>query len=576
MFVAPTIRACASATARLATGAPCRGRTEPLNTTGLRVARVRLCSSTGGEHESIDLELTSGHALPNDHILPAPPMCRQASEPRDFVVRLDAALASTYVGVAAIADAGDTRRTVSGKRVYAGGLRIGTRCETVDEFVDKFYRYCVGSMIFIPSAKRSVGRDVAFSFDLTEGRPVLCGVGVVMEQFPDASNPFGRAGIVIEIRQLQADSRPVLEKLATMQRMRRGGPAQARETTPPPATPAPISPRTLTSTPSHRSRAVTAAIEIDSAIAIAKESAAQKSGGHSHVPTPIAAAKPIPSIVRGGRAATAGAATSPRKPAGSWHESSQNDEPASVDAAPLPPNVVDQVSWDVSRAFDVPSGAIAVPQPAQSSLETVAAFNEPASARAPAAARLVAAARHVAREVTSRWQLGTRTFVQGWRLLPSPSRWLAAGSAGAAGVALFVIALVSTSTQTPAPMAASEPVTSPTGSAGDATEPIAEPPPQEPVKKPAVKKQKRVATKRVATKPKANKPIKKTVAKQPIKKPVAKQPIKKPVAKQPIKKPVAKQPIKKPVAKQPIKKTVAKQPSETAPSPAPRTSTTPQ
>lgn len=124
-------------------------------------------------------------------------------------------------------------------------------------------------MLFIPHAKREVGGDTAFSFDLTDGRAALCGLGVVLEAFTSAENRFARPGILIEIRQLQPDSRPVFEKMSAMPRAKRRATTQPSTAAPPPIG----SMRTLAAIPSERPRAFTSAIEMVGTVSLASSAA---------------------------------------------------------------------------------------------------------------------------------------------------------------------------------------------------------------------------------------------------------------------------------------------------------------
>jgi hypothetical protein len=93
------------------------------------------------------------------------------------------------------------------------GLRIATKCETLDQFIASYHRLCEDSAIFIPRTRRAVGSITEFSFDLANGRSALVGVGSVVEEFTDSENRFKRVGVVIALQQLRADSRAVFQRL---------------------------------------------------------------------------------------------------------------------------------------------------------------------------------------------------------------------------------------------------------------------------------------------------------------------------------------------------------------------------
>ena len=98
------------------------------------------------------------------------------------------------------------------------GLRIATRCTTLDQFVAAFHRFCDAQTFFISTlSQRAVGLETAFSIDLVDHTPALRGIGVVLEAWSTADNPFGRPGLQLGIRRLTADSEPVFERLLRAQ-----------------------------------------------------------------------------------------------------------------------------------------------------------------------------------------------------------------------------------------------------------------------------------------------------------------------------------------------------------------------
>ena len=94
------------------------------------------------------------------------------------------------------------------------GLRIATRCTTMDQFVAAFHRFCDAQTVFISTLNpRTVGLETAFSIDLADHTPALRGVGVVLKSWPTPQNPYGRPGLQLGIRRLTADSEPVFDRL---------------------------------------------------------------------------------------------------------------------------------------------------------------------------------------------------------------------------------------------------------------------------------------------------------------------------------------------------------------------------
>ena len=94
------------------------------------------------------------------------------------------------------------------------GLRIATRCTTIEQFVAAFHRFCDAQTFFISTlSTRPVGLETPFSIELANNTPALRGIGVVVEAWATPKNPFGRPGLQLGIRRLTADSEPVFERL---------------------------------------------------------------------------------------------------------------------------------------------------------------------------------------------------------------------------------------------------------------------------------------------------------------------------------------------------------------------------
>jgi len=94
------------------------------------------------------------------------------------------------------------------------GLRIATRCTTMDQFVAAFHRFVDAQTVFISTLNpRSVGLETAFSIDLADNTPALRGIGVVIESWTTPQNPYGRPGLQLGIRRLTVDSEPVFDRL---------------------------------------------------------------------------------------------------------------------------------------------------------------------------------------------------------------------------------------------------------------------------------------------------------------------------------------------------------------------------
>src|SRR5260221_14358688 len=93
-------------------------------------------------------------------------------------------------------------------------MRIATPCANQVEFIEAFHRYCEDNSFFVSSlTMRQIGLVSAFSVDLTDGRAMLRGYGVVLDAWPTAENRFGRPGVHIGIHKLTADSQAVFDQL---------------------------------------------------------------------------------------------------------------------------------------------------------------------------------------------------------------------------------------------------------------------------------------------------------------------------------------------------------------------------
>jgi hypothetical protein len=98
---------------------------------------------------------------------------------------------------------------------YTRGLRIRTKCVTIEQLVAWFHRFCDDSSIFIATqAPRPVGLDTAFSVDLADGEPALAGEGVVIATWTTRDNQFKAPGMQIgQLRNMTAASKRVFEQM---------------------------------------------------------------------------------------------------------------------------------------------------------------------------------------------------------------------------------------------------------------------------------------------------------------------------------------------------------------------------
>ncbi len=88
-------------------------------------------------------------------------------------------------------------------------LRIATRCVTVEQFIATFHRFCDETSFFISTlGTRPIGLETAFSIQLEGGKPVLQGLGVVLDAWTTTANRFNRPGVRLGLKRLTNDSVP--------------------------------------------------------------------------------------------------------------------------------------------------------------------------------------------------------------------------------------------------------------------------------------------------------------------------------------------------------------------------------
>jgi hypothetical protein len=93
-------------------------------------------------------------------------------------------------------------------------MRVATCFKTTDQFVASFHRLCTETSCFIPTIDgKQIGIETGFSIRLADGTPMLRGLCVVEQVWLTADNPYGRAGVLLGIRSITLDSRPVFEQI---------------------------------------------------------------------------------------------------------------------------------------------------------------------------------------------------------------------------------------------------------------------------------------------------------------------------------------------------------------------------
>lgn len=98
-------------------------------------------------------------------------------------------------------------------------LRVVSRCDTEDHFIEVFRRFCDGETLFIVTRNpKQVGAKQPVSLTLAGGTPVLQGIAEVTQSFPNEDNPIGRAGMRVKFLTTSEESKPVLERLKSAAR----------------------------------------------------------------------------------------------------------------------------------------------------------------------------------------------------------------------------------------------------------------------------------------------------------------------------------------------------------------------
>jgi len=110
---------------------------------------------------------------------------------------------------------GDVREVLATEiDVLVKGLKIVTRCATVDELVTRLSKFCTPTTCFIPTRdRRRVGIETLFSLRLADGTVVVRGLCVVREVWSTGDNPFGRPGIDVTVLKISDDTRPVYDRM---------------------------------------------------------------------------------------------------------------------------------------------------------------------------------------------------------------------------------------------------------------------------------------------------------------------------------------------------------------------------
>jgi len=110
------------------------------------------------------------------------------------------------------------------------GFVVATKCETVEDFIEKYHSRADESSIFVGIVEeRVLGTECAFAILLANKTPVFAGICQVLDIFRDSNNPYRRRGMRLGIRRLGFTSERILGELtaraASKRRFARGSTA---------------------------------------------------------------------------------------------------------------------------------------------------------------------------------------------------------------------------------------------------------------------------------------------------------------------------------------------------------------
>src|SRR5678816_1913320 len=94
------------------------------------------------------------------------------------------------------------------------GLCVATKYASASELVDKLHRFCDDTSIFIATQNtRPVGTESPVAILLEDKTPALRGWCKVVEAWADASSPYKRPGVRLELSKLSSDSQRVFDEM---------------------------------------------------------------------------------------------------------------------------------------------------------------------------------------------------------------------------------------------------------------------------------------------------------------------------------------------------------------------------
>jgi len=97
------------------------------------------------------------------------------------------------------------------------GFVVATRCETVEELVEKYAARSDDNSIFVGVVEeRVLGAECAFAILLADKQPAFAGICQVLEVFRDDNNHYQRRGMRLGIRKLGITSERLFADMAAM------------------------------------------------------------------------------------------------------------------------------------------------------------------------------------------------------------------------------------------------------------------------------------------------------------------------------------------------------------------------
>ncbi|HEY5924327.1 MAG TPA: hypothetical protein VIV11_21770 [Kofleriaceae bacterium] len=102
------------------------------------------------------------------------------------------------------------------------GFVVATKCNTVEDFVEKYHSRVEDNSIFVGIVEeRVLGAECAFAILLANQQPVFAGICEVLDIFRDANNPYQRRGMRLGIRRLGITSERIFADMTALRANKR-------------------------------------------------------------------------------------------------------------------------------------------------------------------------------------------------------------------------------------------------------------------------------------------------------------------------------------------------------------------